>query len=593
MLYGRKPFTLLAALLLAVAFLAPTVSAECGNSQCEEGENSCSCPSDCGKCEGTVRDRACASYYCTDKNICSIQIIPNCCGNDACELNDSYKEDFGNCAADCEPKVVNIKILSPEQGFKARYGEQLFFKAVADADGRSIAGIQVNVLGPFKEFRLFNDGMHDDEGFSDNVFAATVPVQPGSKPGLWDINFLTSFRGVDGKASVQIEVYPLVDVVLDAPAELELGNSLKIDGTFSINGRPVSAKFRAELLDDLNEIIAEKEIESGPEGKFSFEYRSTFVDSTGKWSFRMGGEDAFGNSVEASRSVRVFESGKLPQREITLLKPLKEKYSAGDEIELAVRVEEEGLPLEGANAGAEIFGKKTRLAGIGAGEYAASIELPVKEAKEGAELKVSVFNADGGLVAEKTFTVNVLGGKLKLEVISPEKKLLEIGEAIEFKVLAAYPDESLAPQAEVFAVFNGKKLGLKEVQPGIYSASYKIEGEDEGSLKIIFTAETPEGFAGEAEKTVFVAGKSSFSGFEENFPAFLAGIGAAIIIVTAAAVLLRKRRGKKEKKERLKELDSLERQAQEMYFRRKTINKDEYNKLMEKYSKEEREIKGK
>ena len=51
------------------------------------------------------------------------------------------------------------------------------YKAKADADGRSIAGIKVKVSGPFDQFTLFNDGKHDDEGFSDNVVGGDNEIQ--------------------------------------------------------------------------------------------------------------------------------------------------------------------------------------------------------------------------------------------------------------------------------------------------------------------------------------------------------------------------------------------------------------------------------
>ena len=104
--------------LAIVIFLSFSVYAECGNSQCEEGETACSCPDDCGKCSGKVSNKDCTEYYCTGDDICAIQLILNCCRNDICENLGEYYEDFGNCPSDCEPKNVNLNILTPNSGKK-------------------------------------------------------------------------------------------------------------------------------------------------------------------------------------------------------------------------------------------------------------------------------------------------------------------------------------------------------------------------------------------------------------------------------------------------------------------------------------------
>ncbi|MCH7902659.1 hypothetical protein IIC68_02815 [archaeon] len=573
--------------------LLPGVSAAavCGDGTCEAGENSCSCPEDCGSCSGEVSGAVCSAFYCTENNICAIEKIPNCCGNDLCEESGDYTEGFGNCPADCEPRNVNIEIISPEPGYKARYGEELLYKAIADADGRSIAGIKVKVSGPFDQFTLFNDGKHDDEGFSDNVFGGYNTIQAGTTPGLWDVNFFTLFRNVTGNAVIQIEVFPIIDVELFVPAEEELGNTLSITGKFSINDKPVSIGVEATLRDDLDTIIVQKLIESDSDGKFSFDYRTTFVDAEGSWVFSLIGEDEFGNIVNEEKTIKIYKPGEIPNREIKLLKSLKSSYSGEDLIELAVSVTEESTQILGATVIANLFGAATRLTEIGFGEYAGTIKIPRGKGGDKSELIINVFNTDGGLIASEKYLVNIRPEKLILEIISPEKKLFEAGDAIDFKVLATYSDLTAVSNAKVFAVFNNKKLELKEESPGVFSAAYKINEKDQGQLEIIITVESSEGATGSASKSVFVSGKSFFYGIEENATSLI--IVAIILIIggTLIATQLKKKAVKKGKASKLKDLDQLEKHAQTMYFQEKSINKEEYNNLIDKYKKQRRELK--
>lgn len=580
-------------LLIILFFLvsAPEIFATvCGNNQCEEGENSCTCSEDCGSCSGEVSYKACSEFYCTDDRICAIQTIANCCKNNICENSDTYNEDYGNCPADCEPRTVNLEIISPIENYKARYGEDLLYKVIADADGRSISGIKINVNGPFEKFTLFNDGLHEDEKFGDNVFGAYNSIVKGTKTGIWDINFSTAFRNIEGNFGIQIEVFPIVDVELIFPSELELGNNLLIKGKFSINNKPVSVGVNAILKDDLNNIIFQKFSESSPEGEFSFNYRTTFIDPVGTWIFSLKGEDVFGNIINEEKRITIFQPGGTPKREITLLKQLKENYSGDDLIELAISVKEESDYVAGATAIANLFSTTTKLTEIGFGEYIGTIKIPRGKIGDNSELIINIFNTEGGLIASKKYLVNISPEKLIVEIISPEKKLFEAGDNITFRALATYSDFSVLNNAKAFAVFNNKKLELKEESPGVFSASYKIKKEDQGQLEIIITVESSEGTTESTSKSVFVSGKSFFYGIEENASSLIIGAIILIIVGTFIATQLKTKASKTGKINKLKEIDELEKQAQIMYLRNKTINKKEYNNLMEKYNKQRREL---
>jgi hypothetical protein len=72
----------------------------CGDIICEEGENECSCPFDCGECDYET-DAACMTYACNLEEECVLTQASDCCGNEVCESGES---PF-NCEVDC-PKTV-------------------------------------------------------------------------------------------------------------------------------------------------------------------------------------------------------------------------------------------------------------------------------------------------------------------------------------------------------------------------------------------------------------------------------------------------------------------------------------------------------
>ncbi len=68
---------------------------KCGNGVCDEGESNCTCPNDCGSCEGGCGD--CLGYACVNSG-CACTAITGCCGNGVCE---APNETYMSCCTDC------------------------------------------------------------------------------------------------------------------------------------------------------------------------------------------------------------------------------------------------------------------------------------------------------------------------------------------------------------------------------------------------------------------------------------------------------------------------------------------------------------
>ncbi|PIN85632.1 MAG: hypothetical protein COV47_01270, partial [Candidatus Diapherotrites archaeon CG11_big_fil_rev_8_21_14_0_20_37_9] len=455
-----------------VLFSFGAYSASCGDSSCDSGENSCTCPSDCGVCEGEVYGRACANYFCTDSSICSIQVIPNCCGNQSCEESGDYLENYGSCPADCEPKNVNITVISPNANYKARYGEEILFSVFVDADGRGVAGPDVIVKGPFRDFTLFNDGLHDDNRFNDAFHAAYASVLPEFEAGLYDLNFLTSFRGVDGNASMQIEVYPFIDSELFVPAEHEIGNFFDVNGYLSINGVPVSMPFTASIISDLNVVNSQK-IVSSEDGSFVFSYRSTLLDSPGLWTFMLFGKDSFGNDLNVSFPVEAFEPGAVKQRSIEFVKEISQIYSFGEGVEIAVLIKDGNIVAADVDSVVAYIGGTKGILNKTGDLFAGTIVVP-NNSVENETLVLRAFNSNGGVIAVADAIFDVLKPSLYVEIVRPVDKLLKVGEKVDFVVIVTDSFGSLVGGADVYSLFNGKKLGLSETDKGVFSGVYEI-----------------------------------------------------------------------------------------------------------------------
>jgi len=582
----KVKFILLA--LILIIFLSFSVYAECGNNQCEEGENACSCPDDCGKCSGEVSNRKCAEYYCTGDGICAIQLILNCCRNEICENSGEYYEDFGNCPSDCEPKNVNLNVLTPNSGKKIRYGEDLFLKITADADGRNIAGVKIKVNEPFEKLTFFNDGLHDDNLSHDNIYATTTKIINTIKEGNYNLFFSTSFRGIDGNTSLAITVFPQIDINTIIPSELEIGNTLNIQGISSIESNPVKTDFNFLLKTKDNLLIFSENKTSNEKGEFSFLYRSTFLDEPGEWILSIYGEDEYKNTVKLKKTIKIIEPGKMPKRNITFLKSIKESYSNGEEIELLIQITEKSLPVENAKVLISAGKNSSELTNIGNGKYAGTVVFVNEDVSKTASLNIQVINENGLTIIQEKFPFKTSIGELRVEISELEKKVFGTGEKIKIKAIVINSENFLVSDANVYLLLNNKKLNLEIKTAGVYSAEYLVDKNDEGTLELLIVAEN-EFAIGNITKTIFISGKSDFKKIEENWKLLL----FVLLVISGAGYFLipkyKKYLTKSKKENKLIELNTLEKEAQKRYFNEKTINKKEYNNLIEKYKKEKRE----
>ncbi len=582
---NKNFFPILHLFSFLLLFFVPLVFAQtCGDTRCDSGENSCTCPSDCGKCEGNVGGQTCKEYECKN-NVCSISHIPNCCGNTMCEEN----EDYGNCPADCTPKNIEIEVLSPKESLFAR-GDEVLLKIRVTADGRSISSPALSAKGFFGELKFFNDGKHDDERAGDNVFSTFFSVTKDVPEGKQAILVNAEFAEVKSKRELELNIEPKLSIQTQALDEIVLGEVILISGKILKKESPSAADFEIKLFSNEQEIFS-RNAATAPDGVFEAQYHSSLLDSVGSWRLEISASDTFENNGFFEKAISVKRPEKIDPLNIEIAKELEKEYAAGQNIDFIVRLVNDRQELV---RGADVFlvlpdGKKLGLLEIEAGKYARSIGV-TRELKDGfnsfyIEAKAAVNDVE--VDAREQVVVNVKGFGLNIEIIEPSELSYGFGEKMELRVrVTDFGDEPVNDAAVKALVNNSTEIVFELTKIGTYSAFYEVQQDDAGEIKIDFIASDTFGNEGLKSASVSVSGKGFFYDVSSNMAVFGAVIILFVLAGTIGLVFLRSKSTAKSLNKRIGGIEQRQKQAQEKYFHEHSISREEYQKLMETYENE-------
>lgn len=578
--------------VIVLMLLNPVFSAACGDGKCESAENSCNCPTDCGKCEGEVPHRLCREYGCVGE-ICKIIVIPDCCGNDICEESAGYYEDYGNCPADCTPKEVTIEFLSPLEGEYYMRGDVVHFKARIAADGRSIASPDVNLDGFFGLLELYNDGKHGDEKPYDSIFGNYLVIESNVNEGSHPIFARTAFRGVDGNTTIELEINAKFDIEVETGGEYALGDIIPIAGQIMRRGSPLQIEIDANLFFG-NVLLFEDRVESDEDGRFSTFYHTSLIDSPGEWTLSISAVDANNNYIFYEKKIDVGMPSQTPPLNLELVEPIEESYSKGSSILFIVRViNDKGEIVEGATVEVEgPNGKIIALEELVRGKYSGLFNIDYTFPSETIEFTIRASKTEGSETRRASMHIetSVENLELVLEVLSPNKLSYAVGEQMEIRLRISYPNGDAVSNAKAEAMIGTNEINLIETEIGVYTGSYVVEEGYKEQIKVFFSADDGTGNTGIGTRDVEISGKVFWYDLMKNL--FVLGVGFIILAIGAVIslifILKRNKLVMLEKKKY--EIEAMQKNLQRRYFDEDAINKEEFKELTDKYERQLKEI---
>ncbi|MDD5163814.1 MAG: hypothetical protein PHD95_06460, partial [Candidatus ainarchaeum sp.] len=543
----------------------------------------CSCPGDCGNCSGQYGNDACKELGCVS-GVCKIILKTNCCGNATCESSETYE----GCPADCTPKSIDISVIVPSVNDYFVFGEKANVVVEILADGKSkVIGAEASFRIGSKNYVLYNDSRHGDSSSFDAIYGNFVNVLP-SMLGPNPVEFTAVFRGVTGTAKANFLVKPDLNVVLDIPQSVALGDVLDLQGFVRAKAKPVGIMLDANIFFQGKSVFNSVFASDVNTGAFSFSYPVSLLGKLGEYSLLITGIDGNGNKAFFQRAFEVKEKVFAKKLSIAIEPLQKESFGRGEEVPLVIAISDEsGNGVEKAEAFVEVFGQKTRFFEFEPGKYSVSLVIPFS-AKEGENsFSVSAAKKDGSLiVAEATATGKIVVEKTTpiIETILPKDDFFQIGDIIEFEILAYYPDKSKVVDAKAFVLVNAKEIPLRQAEPGRFVGSYAFSEEDVGSPFVSIKVADSYGNVVSVEKKVSVIGESFSYVLARNALQLIAvlAIAAALFFFVFRGALARSFATSKKKNISLAEARI--RELQENYFQKGLMSRAQYESEMQKLS---------
>lgn len=584
-------FRLFLLLVFGIFLAACVFAADCGNGSCEgPSENQCSCPADCGECSGdytgsgTCKELACVS------NVCTVIPKSGCCGNEICESSENYS----NCPADCLPESIDITVVYPGENDYFLFGEaaNILVEVLVDNSTKAV-GATVSTSGIFKTMPLYNDGKHGDGTAFDAVYGNYFTVTEDML-GTSTMNFTATFRGLTGEASASLVVRPDLNVALNLPAEVALGDVLDLRGKVMAKANPVGLPLDANVFFQGTSVFSRAIISDPSTGEFFFSYPVSLLSKLGIYTLSVTGTDANGNKAVFEQGFEVKEKVFAKGLKISILPFSKTSFARGEEIPLIVELfDDSNNSVDKAVVFVTAFGEKISMYEFDIGKYSASIVVPFSAVEGENFFEVGASKQFGSALAKAydSFTLGVEKTTPIIKLIKPEATEFKAGDTIEFEVLISYPNNEKVINAEVFVLIGMEEIKLFQTEPGRFTGGYFLAVESYGlglfSVKIV----DEYGNVNSIEKEINVSG--------ETFQFFLMRniIWVIVIVVIIAVVLFVASKfgfeasAKSAKKKQTSGLESKLEQLQVNYFKKGIISRPQYDRESKKLKQQIRKFK--
>ncbi|GEM_PF-2458525 len=480
---------------------------------------------------------------------------------------DAFPENLSMMRAESKTSEITVKAVEGDQGTVTLSGSWVGYEA-----GKGPTGISASIS--------------TTSGTPTYKSILTVSTGTNAEGGSFLYRITATGGGVSKYADVRVTVDVGLTLTLSTDkSSYEKGQIIQISGTAK-NPKGEDVRGTATIRLENVGLIKQGSVKI-EKGKFSFSYQVSYADNEGSWTIKVTAVDNLNNTGETSSKIYVGTPPNVFYYATSVKITTGFIYSRGGRIEVSVEVKDNtGAPVEDISVYLRLpSGRSTLLRRLSAGVYVAENSLrwdePVGAGRVLIEGEKVVGNVTMLAVGEASIEINP--ARLHLSLLSPGPRV-EVGETVEIKVKAIYPDGELAEGIVVTVTTPaGKSLTLVPKGSGIYSTAYVVTSDDVGSWNLNISANDIYGNSGIETSPVEVAPPGLGRVFATYWWAFLAIFAAAGVTsayLTRRALLVQ--RLKKVRKE-IRGIPQLKKETMIKYFKEGSIERDTYDELMDKH----------
>ncbi|MFH1448298.1 MAG: hypothetical protein ABIG39_05535, partial [Candidatus Micrarchaeota archaeon] len=555
----------------------------CGNNICDEDEDECNCPQDCGPCSGQC-DKCTYERCMPDGCICVG--ISNCCGNRICE----FGETFANCPDDCLPELLVVKLISPDFGEAYARGSSISIKASVSADSRPIPNAVVTASSVFHATTLYDDGLHEDGFSGDGTYGGTLSIGAWVPYGPQILGVEASIKDSEGETSSMIFIMGKMKMSMELDRDdIYLGETLSghgiigdQEGNYTLS-LEVTSESGAPIHSGMQDV----------DRAFTFTYHTSFLDPADRWSVEATGTDEANNTYGVRREVIVREPVAEEFLDVQYISPEPAAYLEGQEVRITINITRFGQPVTGAMA--KTYDPRHRVIvleeignGLYGGAYMVALDDPIGlwDVQTRA-YKVIDDTLYGGSVST---VVGITEIPIQLDVEEPSEYQYSIGDDIYSRIRATYGDNEPADNIVVFLRIGNNTFNTRQTEIGTYETTFNIGPDISGEIPLLVIAKDPYGNIGLKQVPLQITGYS-LNHYLEKY--WLVALVPAILFTWAATRYLMRFRRNRQISRLLKqkpEITKGQAEVQKQYFKDHKMDKLTFNKLSQSHEEQLREL---
>lgn len=565
----------LAGLLLAI-LSGVNAETSCGNHSCETGENSCTCTQDCGSCESFSTEAF--TYRCVE-NVCRQYPNTGVCGNNQCEA--SVGENYGSCSLDCEPTELTIEIASPLPNQVFALGGNGSIQLKITANGKSIRGVKVTAVKPFKAIEVENIPFSDD-------YSAEFQIPNTTTEGTHEIQFTASYHSLTNKTTLPVLVKADLNAEIQSPDQISLGDTLLINGKIQNGTRPVQTSLELLVLDSNQNRLNAQTIQTDENGTYRAEFKTSLLDPEGEWIIRISGSDQNHNRIQSEKKIAAERPGKPKSLRILASTPDLNKAIRGEDITIFVQVFDQTNQIFDANVElTDFLGNTFPFNPQADGNFA--LLYHIADTSPLGEREFTIKASQRGqrtLTGQQTVAMTILASPLTIQILEPAPRVFAIGDTINFRVFIQYASKEPVLDANVLALLKKYEIQLQPQGAGYYIGSYQIQEFDIGEEPFKISATDNHNQTAEQTQKINVFGYGiAFYWTRYGLP-LMALLAIAFVAYRIGQQKVKKKQDKTKAQKRKTQLLEMETDLQKQYFEKGGLTKTEYENRMQELEEE-------